>query len=120
MRSGTFNLFFAFLVLFMLVSTLLGYDGIARLRRNVRPPFGAPFTLYTEVGGIPGPSDRLVLFVDSTHGRIIVWSWALAIPILCGFLAFKQERLILGGSLLFANGVLFGWIGLQLFLHAIF
>jgi len=118
MRSGAFNLFFAFLVLFMLVSTLLGYDGIARLRREGRPPFATG--LYTSFGGIPGPSDGLVLFVDSTHGRIIVWSWALAIPVLSGFLVFQRQRLILGGSLLFANGVLFGWIGLQLFLHAMF
>ena len=116
--SFTTKRFFVFLVLFILLSTALGYRGIERLRRTQNPPFTQG--LHEILSSIPHPSDGAILFLDSTLGRISVWTSAIAIPALCGILSFRQERWMLGCSILFSSSGVFGWIGISLWLHAMF
>jgi hypothetical protein len=108
--------FFAFLVMFTVVSTMLGYAGIERLERYHYPPFHHD-GLYTIVGEFPHPSDRVILFLDSAFGRILVWSCVPIVSVICFILVFGQERLLLGFSILIATAALYIVTGFCLFMH---
>jgi hypothetical protein len=111
--------FFAVLTLFSLLCIILCYEGIARLERLQFPPFPPPNTMFHVWGGIPPPSDKLLLFIHSTFGHVLAWLAAIAIPLTCGIVAFRQEKSILGFAILIAWAALCGWIGLRTWMHAV-
>jgi len=117
MTTSTKGLF-AFLAGFALVATILGYEGIDRLHRAHFPPFSED--LFSGYSVIPSPPDKVILCLDSTVGRVLVWCLALAIPAGCVLLAFGYQRCFLGLSLLMLHAAVFGWVGLSLFLHGLF
>src|SRR5258708_14062127 len=84
--------FFAMLVIFLLLSVILGYTGIERLQRHNHPPFFIIEGLFHEWGSIQLPSDGLLLFLNSTGGRWLLWTSVLVIPIACGILGFRLNR----------------------------
>ena len=110
---------FGFLVILMLASVILGYEGIARLHRTHYPPFPEVGMMFTVGYTINPPSDGVVLFLDSTAGRILVWFLAVAIPVVCGVLAFRYQWRVLGFGLLIGCAALFCWIGFRIWLHAV-
>ena len=109
--------FFVFLVALILVATLLGFAGVARLHRLRQPPFD-----QNEMSGmfatVSSPPDGLVLFMDSTWGALVVWTMALVVPTACGVLVFGFRRWLPGFAVLLACAALFLWMGLRIWLHA--
>jgi hypothetical protein len=110
---------FGFLVVLMLVSVVLGYEGIARLHRNHYPPFTEVGMMFTVVEAINPPNDNIILFLDSIGGRVLIWFLVAAIPTVCGILSFRYEWWILGFAFLTSCTALFCWIGFRIFLHAL-
>ena len=106
-----------FLVSFTVLSTVLGYAGIARLHHLHYPPFNPPDRIYTIMVLFPHPSGQMILFLDSTFGRILSWMLVLAALVVPALLIYKYDRWILGFALLFSVTALFGLIGFSLFLH---
>jgi hypothetical protein len=110
---------FGFLVILMLASVILGYEGIVRLHRTHYPPFPEVGMMFTVGYTINPPSDEVVLFLDSTAGRILVWFLAVDIPLVCGVMAFRYQWRVLGVGLLIGCAALFCWIGVRIWLHAV-
>ena len=109
---------FGFLTVFILISTFLGYRGIERLRRTEHPPFNTG--LFTDISLIPHPSDRVILLLDSSTARVLVWTLVLALPTVCGIFAFRMERWILSYVILIMSSAVFGLFGFSIWLHALF
>jgi hypothetical protein len=118
MRSYAAKGLFGFLAGLILLSTVLGYEGIGRLRRTQYPPFEAEGNMFTAGYLVNPPEGHFVLFLDSMEGRLLVWCLVAAIPIVCGTLAFRNNFLVTGFAVLFSWAALFGWIGFRIFLHA--
>jgi hypothetical protein len=111
---------FCFLVVAMLVSLVLGCRGIARLRQDHYPPFLAPGTTFTGDEKISHPSATVILFLDSKEGKIFVGYLIIAVPIVCGTLIFKSKWRFYGFAVLICCASLFCWIGVRIFLHAVY
>ena len=109
---------YCFLTGTILFSILLGYAGIARIKRFHLPPFAEP-----SMGGFapdfPVP-DRLLLFADTMGGCAAIWLAAVTIPILSGIGCFKHQRVVLSMTVLMLWATLFAWFGFRLWMHAKF
>jgi hypothetical protein len=104
--------FFGFLVGAILLSTILGFDGIDRLQRNGASPFGddlPSLQCYIGTGFIP---DKSILFLASTCGKFLVWFSVIFIPICCGIIAFRYDWVFVGYTLLCTIAAGFVWTGL--------
>ena len=109
--TATFKGFFGSLVLFMLLSTILGYTGIAIMHRNYAGPFESsdyflPF------------SYKLLNFLDSLTGRILVWVAIFVVPSFCGILAYRYGHFLLCGIILCSLALAYGWFGINIFFYA--
>ena len=111
--------FFVFLVALILLATLLGFAGVARLQRLHQPPFDQNDMLGL-VGSVSSPPEGLVRFMASTWGALVIWTIALAVPTACGVLVFGFRRWLPGFAVLMACAALFLWMGLRIWLHAVF
>ena len=110
---------FAFLVVGLLFSVVLGYIGIARLHRAHYPPFQESGNMFHTMDSIPHPSLETIQFLDTRAGRLLVWAFALVIPAGCIFLAFVKNFKGLGFTLLGLATLVYGLGGLSLFIHAL-
>jgi hypothetical protein len=110
--------FFGFLVCAILLSTILGFEGINRLQRNGAAPFGdgiASFDCYISSTFI---SDKSILILASTSGKFLVWFSVIFIPIGCGIIAFRYDWILVGFTLLCPIAAGFVWIGFGLWISA--
>ncbi len=116
--TSTPKIFFCFLAGFALLAVILGYEGIDRLRRTHSPPFHDGSVMAADYGA--PLSQGAVRALHSAPGRLGVWLLVLGVPLSCGWLAFKQERLVLGLGLLLLWAALCGWVGWRLYFHGAF
>jgi len=80
--TATFKGFFGSLVLFLLLSAILGYTGIDIMHRDYAGPFEFPNHFLPF-------SNKLLNFLDSLTGRVLVWGAIFAVPSFCGILAYR-------------------------------
>ena len=104
--------FFGFLVGAILLSTILGFEGIDRLQRNGAAPFGDDRPSLQCYIGPAFISDKSILFLASTCGKILVWFSVFFIPISCGIIAFRYDWVFVGLTLLCPIAAGFVWTGL--------
>lgn len=112
------KLFLAGLGLFNLAGVLLGYEGIARLRRLQVPPFFAG--LGDVMAPYPPPPNWLLLGWASTCGQAILCAGCLLIPVISAALAFGKGRYLSGFTLAFVWTLASGVVGFRFWFDAIF
>jgi hypothetical protein len=110
---------FALLVAAMIVSVVLGYQGIARLRQDHYPPFLPPAMLLESSERTNHPSDAVILFLDSNEGKTLVGCLTVAVPMVCGILIGKRKWHLWSFVVLIGCTVLFCWMGIAIYLHSI-
>jgi hypothetical protein len=111
------KVFFGFLVFMMLLSVVLSYDGIARIKRqNGWENWYHNQEYHRNDSTFMVITNRTVVFIDSTFGKIVCWASLFIIPMGCGFLIFRFERIYLGLTLLFLCAIYYGWIGVFLWI----
>jgi Flp pilus assembly protein TadB len=109
--------FFGFLVILMLLSLILSYQGIAKEKRAQIWEWRFPVAGEQERShGFMGFSERTIIFLDSTAGLITSCTLLIIIPLGCGILAFGFDRLYLGLFTLMACTAFYCWIGFCLWL----
>lgn len=111
---------FGLLVAAMLVSVVFGYQGIARLRQNQYPPFLPAGITFTGDEKIHHPNNRVILFLDSREGKILVGYLMVAVPVVCGVLIGKKKRQFWSFAVLIGFATIFCWMGFSIYLHAVY
>ena len=111
------TLLLSLLGLFDFLGVLLGYEGIARMRKLHWPPFLDG--LYTIAMSVMPPPDWLILAWDSSWGRAIMWGGCFLIPITAFILSIGRERHVLGTTMLLAWTVVSGIVGFWIWFDAV-
>ncbi|HKW29543.1 MAG TPA: hypothetical protein VJT54_09415 [Verrucomicrobiae bacterium] len=111
---------FALLVAAMIVSVVLCYQGIAKLRQDHYPPFLPPAMMLESSERISHPSQAVILFLDSNEGKILVGCLTMAVPMVCGILVGKKKWQLWSFVVLIGCAVLFCWMGIAIYLHSIY
>jgi hypothetical protein len=111
------TLLLALLTVFDFLGVLLGYEGIARLRRFHWPPFLEG--LYTILMAFWPPPNWLILAWDSSWGRMVMWSGCLVFPVVAFVLSIGRERHFAAAALMLAWTAASGIIGLWIWFDAV-
>jgi hypothetical protein len=106
--TATFKGFFGSLVLFMLLSSILGYTGIDIMHRHYAGPF-------EESNYFLPFSYKLLNFLDSLIGRVLVWGVIFVAPSFCGILAYRYGHFLLCGIILCSLALAYGCVGIKIF-----
>ena len=116
--SRTVLLPFAAAVLFSLLGAIVGLDGVARLKQRQAPPFHTG--LYKAVWEIPPPPDKLLLFLDSTPGRLSVWAAIVLAPGAAWAALLRRDRPMAGLMLSGAWCAIAGLTGIWIWAFSLF
>jgi hypothetical protein len=111
----------AFLILvglFDFLGLVLGYQGVARLRRLHWPPFHTE-GLFTSAGAVWPPPDWLILAWDSPWGRAGVWSGLFLFVGAALFLSIGRQRYFTAAALLLAWTAASGVVGFWIWMDAV-
>ena len=114
----TAKLLFSFCTGVSLLGLILGYSGIARLKRAAVPPFNTG--LYTAVYSVTPPPSDVVRAWNSLPGRVSLVCLSVVTPLACGAAVFRFDWQIAGYFGLFLWTAFTGTIGIWTWIFSLF
>jgi len=111
--------FFGFLVTMMLFSVILSYEGITKQKQRGEWQMrykADDYQYQTETAWFWSFTNKTIIYLDSTVGKLTSWTLLIIIPLTCGIWAFKFERMYLGLFTLLFCATFYSWIGMKLWL----
>ncbi|HTG43537.1 MAG TPA: hypothetical protein VK633_03285 [Verrucomicrobiae bacterium] len=120
MPNNTPRLFVLFLSVFSILGVALFYGGVGRLKATDTPPFSSEGHMYHVYSSLPEPPDRLLVRLEMTGWRVVIWLLAFTIPITVAYLAYGSHRPVFGYGLLLFWSAFTGFFGIWTWLFSVF